>query len=299
MTVIRSSATGSGTTAVNAAVSVGTPSAGDLVLVWLATSNEIVTHAPGWNETDQWSHAWQVRPSWMSGATLTLWYHTWNSADSGSPEFTFVPAPGLGLGGGDKDLSTTDYAWISAVVEQNSIVEWAPAQSADPLDTSVSCPPQKHPEGVTSFTAAFSVDPTAALSLSGGTPLQSVTGGPGSLAAWTESGSVGNVPRPTSSTSVGLSAGFLTVADAVGRFYNPPVVQEGPVAYDPLFFRYMLTRYYTVLETAGVFDAVRYTDTDAIDAADAVFVNNSPVTSSQVTAILAAGVGGDFRYLDR
>lgn len=69
------------------------------------------------------------------------------------------------------------------------------------------------------------------------------------------------------------------------------------MADNQLMYRYRIPRYFTVLNNTGTFSAKRYLSTDDIAAATQVFVNNQPITTTDRTNLLAAGVGGDFQAL--
>lgn len=99
---------------------------------------------------------------------------------------------------------------------------------------------------------------------------------------------------PTVANPCEILAGVLCLNDSPTFLYVPALVYEGPIAEDALLFRYTLARAYTLLNNAGTFTQTRYTSTDQLNAATQVFTNNSPVTSTDRTNILNAGVGGEF-----
>jgi len=298
MTSIISSAQASATAATSIVVPLGsTPSVGELVLVILSVSNQIVTRGPGYNTTNQWLEAQALR-SRADSATLSVWYHTWNAADTGSnATFTFVPAPGLGIG--DTSLPNANAQAIGIVLSASAPQEWSQQASAGTTDLSVVLGPQKQSNaGAFTVTAEFLNNAMSVLSTSDGsaTLVQSVSTARGSLSAWVSAGSAGYKPRLSSTVAGELLTAFLSVNDSTPNIYTPPVIQEGPMSYDPLGVRYKIARYYTVLNTAGVFTAGRYLSTDQLNAATQVFTNNQPVTSGDRTNLLNSGVGGDFRY---
>lgn len=76
--------------------------------------------------------------------------------------------------------------------------------------------------------------------------------------------------------------------------FRPPTVDEGPASWnDPLFLRVKLARGITVLETDGVYSAVRFPAQDEIAAADAAYLGGHEytVTDAVKAALIAAGVG--------
>lgn len=291
MTSIKYSASSTASAATSITVSLGgSPSVGDLVLVWLGVSNEIVTHPPGYNTTNQWFMADSVRQP--SSGTTSSWFHTWTVADSGSSVvFTLSPSPSLGVG--DKDVSSANVVAVAAVLagpvglkEHNAVRSY---DRATPLDLS----PLKQ-SATTAFTGLFSdVGDTL------------VPTGPHALVAVAtvdvlylrvDFATYTNLYGPSVSSTLSLpsAATSLSVVDNPSFLYNPPIIQEGPVSENRLFFRYKLQKYYTVLNNGGVYTANRYLSTDQVNAATAVYTNNAPVTSAVRTDILNAGIGGEF-----
>lgn len=310
MSTIKFSATSIASTATSITVALGgTPAAGDLVVVFLGTNNEIVTHQPGWASEftatpNPWFEGNSLRN--FNSATLSTWYHTWNASDSGtSVTFTFSPAPTLGIG--DKDLSLANAVAVAvvfdgtlstAVLETNiSGVDGFPVNTVK--SAALKLPPAMALHG------AFTDGSTVNLTNSDGTAtLVQHASNPNAPTALTLS--VYRVTSPAAgyapSFSKTLSAQFLmvsavTVSDTLPQVYNPPFIEEGPVADNPLMFRYRLFRYFTVLNNTGVFSAKRYLSTDDIAGATQVFTNNQPITSTDRTNLITAGVGGDFRAL--
>jgi hypothetical protein len=271
----------------------GTPNVGDLVVVYLGISNQIVTHQPGYNTATQWFQMGSLR-SRLNGSTLSAYYHTWNASDSGSSvTFTVSPAPSLGIG--DTDLSTCNVVWIAVVLTGPTGLAGNTVQgSYDPLGT-------VSPDGVkkavsSALEAAYSLGPTSINDSDGSAvSVQQVTDGSQVLAVYQrQSPAVGYRPTYTANGLFEVLAHVSLYNDSPTFLYNPPIIYEGPVAEDELLFRYTLTRYYTVLNNAGVFSAVRYSSTDQLNAATQVFTNNAPVSSTDRTNILNSGVGGDF-----
>jgi hypothetical protein len=297
MTSIRFSAASTASNATQITVSLGgTPNVGDLVLVWLGLSNQIVVQPPGYNGTGQWFKANGLQgPS--SKTALHQYYHTWNASDSGtSAVFTFSPAPSLGVG--DTDLSTASGVAVAVVVSAGpAVLDTAPQGLLQPA-TAVPLPLTKRSSS-SAFTGAYSAS-GGSWSATDGAVVVTATLGSQVLTVFDKLSSLAAGYSPTFSQTVTgdlMIAGF-TLSDSGPQVYNPPVIQESPVANDdPLLLRYKLGRYYTVLNNSGVFSAQRYLSTDQVNAATQVFVNNAPVTATDRTNLLNAGVGGDFRAL--
>lgn len=298
MTSIISSGQASAAAAASIVVPLGsTPSVGQLVLVVLSVSNQIVTQGPGYNGANQWLEVQALRAQ-ADGSTLSVWYHTWNAADSGnSATFALVPAPGLGVG--DTSLPNANAQGIGIVLSASAVQEWSQQPGpGGPVSAVAIGPVKQNNGGGFVITAEFLNGANATLSTSdpAATLVQSVHAAQGSLSAWTSAGVVGYKPTMRSTVAGELLTAFLTVNDATPNIYTPPVVQEGPMAHDALGYRYKITRYYTVLNTAGTFTAGRYLSTDQLNAATQVFTNNSVITPTDLNNLLNSGIGGDFRY---
>lgn len=297
MTSIRFSAASSAAAATQITVALGgTPNVGDLVLVWLGLSNQIVVQPPGYNGTNQWLKAGGLQgPS--SKTALHYFYHTWNASDSGSSAvFTFSPAPSLGVG--DTDMSTASAVGVAVVVAASSaVLDTAPQGAAEAVK---SLPAPRTKRGASSvLTGAYSASGGSWSATVGGV-VTTATLGKQVLTVFSDTSTPAAGYSPTFSETVAgdLMLGYFTLSDNGPQVYNPPILQEGPVANDdPLFLRYKLARYYTVLNNSGVFTSARYLSTDQIAAATQVFTNNAPVVTADRTNLLNSGVGGDFRAL--
>lgn len=307
MASVKFSATSTASAATSISVSLGgSPASGDLVLVFLLVDNEIVTHQPGYSsEFTNTPNPWFKLDSLRSpdSATLGGWYHTWNASDSGSSvTFTFSAAPTLGVG--DKDLSTANAVAVavvlngasaSAVLEHNIYGLWT--------DVASTIAAQALKKAATlSFHCAATNGSTASLSDSDGSAslVQQVTlstsAGGLSMAVFSASSTAAGY-KPTFTLSSGrqsLLAHACSVSDTLPQLYNPPYIEEAPMADNVLHYRYRLNRFFTVLNNSGTFSAKRYLSTDDLNAATQTFVNNQAITSTDRTNILAAGVGGDF-----
>lgn len=309
MTSIKFSAVSTASAATSITVSLGgTPAAGDLVLVFLGVDNEIITHQPGYaSEQTQTPNPWFKLEGVRSpdSATLTGWYHTWNASDSGSSvAFTFIAAPTLGVG--DKDLPSANAVAVAVVLNgslNTAMLEHNAYGTAQELSSNIQTSPLKIASNL-AFHATFANGSTASLTSSDSldtlvaqTTLASPAGM--TIAVFNRPNSPAVYgPRYTLSTGrASLMVQAVSVSDSGLLVYNPPYIEEGPVADNPLMFRYKLFRYFTVLNNAGVFTARRYLSTDDIAAATKVFTNNQPVSLTDRSNILTAGVGGDFQAL--
>lgn len=301
----------SAVTSVTAATSItvalgGTPSVGDLVLVFLGVDNEIVTHQPNYStEFGLTPNPWFKLDSARApdSTTLSGWYHTWNASDSGSSViFTFVPAPTLGIG--DKDLPTANAVAIAVVLDgslSTAVLEHNVYGSAQNQVTKIQASPLKMAASL-ALHFVLSNGSTASWSDSDGVAglVTSVTlsTGSGGLTAAVFS-RVNSPAKYTPVFTLSDSAKSpmvqaLTVSDTVPQLYNPPYIEEGPMADNALMYRYRLFRYFTVLNNSGTFSAKRYLSTDDVAGATQVFTNNQAISSTDRTNILNAGVGGDF-----
>ena len=307
MSIIKFSQGSIATTATSITVALGgTPAVGDLVVVFLGAGNEIITHQPGWaSEFTSIPNPWFQFNSLRNTntATLSSWYHTWNASDSGtSVVFTFAGAPSLGVG--DKDVSTTNAVAIAVVFDGTLLTAQLDnnIQGVDGVQVNKVQAQPLQKAAALSLHAAFTDGSTVNLTNSDATAtLVNHTSNPNPVALTM---SVYQKANPTvgyaPTFSKTLSAQYLMVAsvsvsDTQPQLYNPPFIEEGPMGENMLMFRYRVNRYFTVLNNASVFTAVRYQSTDQIAAATQVFVNNQPITSTDRTNLLNAGVGGDFQ----
>lgn len=307
MSTIKFSATATATAATSITVPFGgTPAVGDLVVAFLLTDNEIITHQPGWaSEFTATPNPWFKLEGLRApdSSTLTSWSHTWNASDSGSSAvFTFVPAPTLGIG--DKDIPNTNAVAVAVVFNGSSstaVLEHNGYGTAQDLSTTLVTTPMKkaaslalHAVGTNGSTASLSDSDGLAVSV------QSVTlATPAgmTLAVFQRvSSPVGYRTTFTLADSAhSLMSAGVSVSDTLPQLYNPPFIEEGPMGENVLMYRYRLNRYFTVLNNGGVFSAQRYQSTDQIAAATQVFVNNQPISPTDRTNILASGVGGEYQ----
>lgn len=305
MTSIASTGSNSVVGATSIAIPLGsTPTVGQLVLVFLGVSNQIVVHSPGWVNaqtglvgTNSWPMAQGLRAR-TDNSGLSVFYHTWNASDSGSTAtFTFSPAPSLGVG--DKDLSTANAQGVALVLSASAVQEFSQQGVQDDAAATLLLPPQKQGNGgAFNVTAAYANAKALTFTTSDAAAVLrgSLSTAAGSLYVWTGAGSAGYRPTVASSAPGELLGAFLTVNDSTPNIYNPPVVFEAPVADNPLFYRYTHQRYYTVFNNSGVFTASRFPTTDQLAAATQYFTGNAPIKPADYTNLLNSGVGGDFRF---
>lgn len=308
MSTIKFSAASSSPATTSLSVALGgSPAVGDLVVVFLLVDNEIITHQPGWaseftTAPNPWFKLEGLRAP--DSSTLSGWYHTWNASDSGSSvTFTFAPAASLGIG--DKDLSTTNALAVAvvfngasstALLEHNTYGLWQDlglTLSSSPMKKAASmnlaCVATNGSQGtwINNDSSATLVQQT---SLNAGAGL--------TMAVWSKAATAAGYR--TTATLSGSSAksimeASVSVSDNLPQLYNPPFIEEGPMANNILMYRYRLNRFFTVLNNSGAFTAHRYLSTDEIAAATQVFTNNQPITSTDRINILNSGVGGDFQ----
>jgi len=197
---------------------------------------------------------------------------------------------------GDKDLSTATAVAVCVLVSAGPAVLDYSFQGVPDTRKTVSLSPQKRASSST-LTGAYSAS-GGAWSATDGVAVVTATLGGQVLTVFRQLNTVpvNYSPAFTNTVADDLMIASSSLSDAGVQVYNPPVIQEAPVANDdPLFVRYKLQRYYTVLNNAGIFSAQRYLSTDQIAAATQVFTNNAPLAAGDRTNILASGVGGDFR----
>lgn len=285
----------------------GTPAVGDLVVVFLGVSNEIVTHQPGWaSEFTANPNPWFMGDSLRQANTGTLssWYHTWNASDSGtSVTFTFAAAPTLGIG--DKDIPNTNVVAVAVVMDGtllSAVLEHNIQGNDGTLVNSLDSSPLKLPANL-ALHAAFATnstitmtdsDPNAVLvqhvAIGGAT--ENLTLNVFSVAS-PAAGYKATFHKGASQQIIGVAA--VSISENQPQLYNGPYIEEAPMGMNALMARYRMNRYFTVLNNSGTFTAHRYQSTDQIAAATQVFVNNQPITTTDRTNILNSGVGGDFR----
>lgn len=308
MPSIKFSSTSISTQATSITVTLGgTPVVGDLVVVFLGTYNEIITHQPGWaSEFTATPNPWFMGDSLRAAdsSTISSWYHTWNASDSGSSvEFDFVPAPTLGIG--DKDVSLTNAVAVAVVFDGSLLsaqLEHNIQGVGGTMVNSTTAAILKLPANL-ALHAAFCSGSTVNLTDSDGAAVlvQHANNPNGPIALTLSvyqrvSSPAGYAPTFSKALSPQyIMVSAITISENQPQIYNPPFIEEAPMGMNALMARYRMNRYFTVLNNTGTFSAQRYQSTDQIAAATQVFVNDQPITSTDRINLLNSGVGGDFR----
>jgi len=296
MTTTRFSASTTASAATTISVALGgTPSVGDLVVVFLSTDNEIITHQPGWNTNNQWHELQSYRCKQSSGNTLTVWHHTWNANDSGSSAaFTFVPN-NANINVGEKVINSTNALAVAVVLAGQT--QYLETNSLGPLQPQTTLTlPNRRLVANSLLYAAYASNTTLSAP---DTLVQNANLGAQNLSVWkatTVSTQPSYQPTVTAGAITDLATAQVSLSDTNAAYvYVTPYLEEGPMADNRLMFRFKLLRHFTVLNNSGVFTAVRYQSTDQVNAATQVFTNDQVISSTDRTNILNAGIGGEFR----
>lgn len=102
----------------------------------------------------------------------------------------------------------------------------------------------------------------------------------------------------TSQVPTAALTALTGLQDATNWYYNGPFVREGYAYEGPdqmLILRYPYHWAFTVLKTGGIVTIGQFFSQDQLNAADVVYYQNQLIPEADRDAILAAGVGGDFR----
>ena len=304
MTVpVKFSATSSASAATSLTVSLGgTPSVGDLVVVFMGCDNQIVTHQPGYNTATQWAQlvSLQCPNSGTACNTLSAWHHTWTASDSGSTvTFTFSPAPTLGLG--DKDVSTVNAIAVAVVLTGPAAHIEATIQAPPMLQPTVPVAGLKKAAELTLVggyqTRAGSLSNSDSGATQQGYIFQNLSLPGQALTVYSKPTTpVKYSPTLTADAASDLVAIAVSISSSP-NIYVAPVIQEADqdIGTSRLMYRYRPLKGYTVLNNGGTFTATRYNTTDQLAAATQVFTNDSPIVSADRTNIINSGVGGEFR----
>jgi hypothetical protein len=75
--------------------------------------------------------------------------------------------------------------------------------------------------------------------------------------------------------------------------FFPPTVEQGPVSWDVLFYRYKLPRGLSVLRLSNIYKVIDTPSTDDIDAASEYYAGGHEyeVSEETKTSLLNAGIG--------
>ncbi len=302
------------------------PAVGDLMVAWLALDTPLSIHQPLISTTniqDQWVPLFGTSDGQMSntfgegGLRLYAFYKTANATDATTNEFTFTFLPYQDSSGqaGVPQYPTTDFVGIM-VTYQSSSTGYAGLDTANP---------QAHRSNTEGLTFALpsvvtnggnDVFWTGVAGLNMGTPtltdpaatvvasvtLSSPTYESVPLALYVFGSTYAGTAYPfkvvASQPPTAIQTGVTGLQDSSNWYYNPPFVREGYPYEGPdqmLIIRYPYHWSYTVLNTNGQITIGQFFSQDQLAAATKVYYQNQLIPEADRDAILAAGVGGDFR----
>lgn len=333
MPAVKSSTTVSGTSLTASFVLGSNPAVGDLMVALLATTTPLSIHQPLISTTniqDQWVPMFGAQDAQQhdsfdeGGFRLYCFYKTANATDATTNTFTFTFLPYTDQSGqaGVPQYPTTDFVGILATYQTSTTgfagLDAAVVKSHQPNGNSKSFGlPQLETNGgsdvIWSVIAGLnlgtptSTDPNASVVTSVTLASPTYAQSPLSLYLF---GSSYSTPTPpysgpaypysftTSQSPTAAFTGLLGLQDASNWYYNGPFVREGYPYEGPdqmLILRYPYHWAFTVLKTAGVITIGQFFSQDQLGAADVVYYQNQLIPEADRDAILAAGVGGDFR----
>lgn len=302
------------------------PQVGDLMEVWLATTTPLSIHAPLISTTniqDQWVPLFGAQDAQQhdvfaeGGLRLYCFYKTANATDATTNVFTFTFLPYADTSGqaGVPQFPTTDFVGVLATFQTNDEADagldtTSPRSHQPNRNSTVFGLPSVDTNGGSdvfwSVIAGLkmgtptSTDPSASVVASA--TLASPVYASVPLALYLFGSSVSGLQYPFQFTTSEVPTAVLTaltgIQDAQNWYYNGPFAR---IAYDyegpdqQLIRRYPTHWAYTVLKTAGVITIGQFFSQDQLNAADVVYYQNQLIPEADRDAILAAGVGGDFR----
>lgn len=326
MPAVKSFTTISGTST-NATFTLGSnPAVGDLMVAWLATDTPLSIHQPKISTTniqDQWvplfgtQDGQQQNVFGQGSLRLYCFYKTANATDATTNvfSFTFLPYTDQSGQAGVPQFPTTDFVGILATY-QTSTTGFAGLDTASPQahrsgtrGTVFSLPSVVTNGGSDVFWSAIaglnmgtptSTDPAASVvaSVTLASPVYESVPLALYLFGSTFSGTQYPFKFNTSQNATSVQTGLTGLQDSSNWYYNGPFAR---IAYDyegrdqQLLRRYPTHWAYTVLKTAGVVTIGQFFSQDQLNAADVVYYQNQLIPEADRDAILAAGVGGDFR----
>jgi len=326
MPVVKSFTTDSGTDT-NATFTLGSPPAvGDLMVAWLALDTPLSIHQPlisTTNVQDQWvplfgtSDGQQQNQFGEGALRLYCFYKTANVTDATTNTFTFTFLPYTDNSGqaGVPQYPTSDFAGI-LVTYGTSTTGFAGLDTASPqahrsgsLGTTFSLPSVDTNGGNDVFWTAVAglnmgvpslTDPAATVVASAtvASPVYESTPLALYLFGSTFSGMEYPFQVKTTKSPASIQTGITGLQDASNWYYNGPFVREGYPYEGPdqmLILRYPYHWAFTVLKTSGIITIGQFFSQDQLNAADVVYYQNQLIPEADRDAILAAGVGGDFR----
>lgn len=326
MPAVKSSTTISGTS-LNATFTLGTnPAVGDLMVAWLALDTPLSIHAPLISTTniqDQWvplfgTQDGQQQNQFGEGSLrLYCFMKTANATDATTNtfNFTFLPYTDASGQAGVPQYPTTDFVGILATY-RSSGAGFAGLDTAHPQahrsnsgGTRFVLPSVETNGGSDVFWTGVAglnmgtpslTDPAATVvtSVTLANPLYESTPLALYLFGSTFSGMQYPFQVQTTQSPASIQTGVTGLQDSSNWYYNGPFAR---IAYDyegpdqQLIRRYPTHWQYTVLKTNGVITIGQFFSQDQLNAADVVYYQNQLIPEADRDAILAAGVGGDFR----
>lgn len=302
------------------------PAVGDLMVAWLATTTPLSIHQPLISTTniqDQWVPLFGTQDAQQhdvfaeGGLRTYCFYKTANATDSTTNVFTFTFLPYTDQSGqaGVPQFPTTDFVGI-LVTYQTSSTGYAGLDTAVSLshrpnqnNTVFGFPSVDTNGGNDVFWSVIaglnmgtptSTDPLASMVASATVASPTYASVPLSLYLFGSSYSGAEYPYKlqTSQVPTAVQTALTGLQDASNWYYNGPFVRtaydyEGPD--QQLLRRYPTHWAYTVLKTSGQITIGQFFSQDQLNAADVVYYQNQLIPEADRDAILAAGVGGDFR----
>jgi hypothetical protein len=326
MPAVKSFTTTSGTFT-SATFTLGTnPAVGDLMVAWLATTTPLSIHQPLISTTniqDQWIPLFGTQDAQQhdvfaeGGLRLYCFYKTANATDATTNVFTFPFLPYTDNSGqaGVPQFPTTDFVGILATYQTSTTgyagLDTAASQSQRPNQnkTVFGLPSVVTNGGSDVFWSAIaglnmgtptSTDPLASVVASATVASPAYASVPLSLYLFgsTYSGSEYPFQFQTTVVPTAVLTALTGLQDASNWYYNGPFAREGYPYEGPdqmLIIRYPYHWGYTVLKTAGQITIGQFFSQDQLNAADVVYYQNQLIPETDRDAILASGVGGDFR----
>jgi hypothetical protein len=326
MPAIKSFTTVSGTS-LSAVFTLGSnPAVGDLMVAWLATDTPLSIHQPLISTTniqDQWTPLFGAQDGQQSNVfgegslRLYCFYKTANATDATTNVFTFTFLPYVNQSGqgGVPLYPTTDFVGILATY-QTSTTGYAGLDTASPQSHRTNSNGVRFGLPSVDTNGGSNVFWSAIAGLNMGTPTSTDPAATVVASATMASPTYESVPLSlylfgspysgteypfrfiTSQAPTSVQTGLTGLQDANNWYYNGPFVREGYPYEGPdqmLIIRYPYHWGYTVLKTAGQITIGQFFSQDQLAAADVVYYQNQLVPEADRDAILAAGVGGDFR----
>jgi len=323
---VKDMATASGTSLAATFTLSGPPAVGDLMVAWLATTTPLSIHQPlisTTNVQDQWVPLFGAQDAQQhdvfaeGGLRLYCFYKTANITDATTSTFTFTFLPYTDQSGqaGVPQFPTTDFVGILATYEATVTgyagLDTAASQSHRPNQNSTlfGLPSVDTNGGSDVFWSTIaglnmgtpsSTDPLASVVTSASLASPTYASVPLSLYLFGSTFSGIEYPYKFNTTQVptAVLTGVTGLQESVNWYYNGPFVREGYPYEGPdqmLILRYPYHWAFTVLKTGNLITIGQFFSQDQLNAADVVYYQNQLIPEADRDAILASGVGGDFR----